>query len=187
MSSLRGTPFRSRLFPMRYLLMIGLVGLALVLFLGGQNLQAPTHVNDTAYDLLLSALISHSVPEISVTRLASEPFQILDARSSREFDVSHIPGATWVGYEDFSLDRLVGIDPQAPIAVYCSVGYRSERIAQQLHRRGYTNVVNVYGGIFEWVNTGHPVVTSAGAETEAVHAYSRLWGIWLKRGERIYD
>jgi rhodanese-related sulfurtransferase len=172
---------------MRYLLIIGLVGLAIVLFLGRRNLQAPMHVSDKAYDLLLSTLLSHSVPEISVTGLASGHFQILDARSYREFEVSHIPGAAWVGYEDFSLDRLTGIDTQSPVAVYCSVGYRSERIAEQLHRRGYTNVVNVYGGIFQWVNTGHPVVTSDGTETEAVHAYSILWGLWLKRGERIYE
>lgn len=145
------------------------------------------YVSDKAYDLLLSTLLSHSVPEISVTRLASGPFQILDARSSREFEVSHIPGATWVGYEDFLLDRLAGIDIHKPVAVYCSVGYRSEQIAEQLRRQGYTNVVNVYGGIFAWVNTGHPVVTSDGTETDAIHAYSRFWGIWLTRGERTYD
>ena len=118
-----------RWFPMQYLLMIGLVGLAIVLFIGGRNVQAPMHVSDKAYDLLLSTLLSHSVPEISVTRLASGPFQILDARSSREFEVSHIPGATWVGYEDFLLDRLAGIDIHKPVSVYCSVGYRSEQIA----------------------------------------------------------
>ena len=48
-------------------------------------------------------------------------------------------------------------------------------------------MVNVYGGIFAWVNTGHPVVTSDGTETDAIHAYSRFWGIWLTRGERTYD
>jgi rhodanese-related sulfurtransferase len=172
---------------MRYLVIIGLVALGGALFLWGRNLQAPMHVSDKAYDLLLSTLLSHSVPEISVDRLASEHFQILDARASREFEVSHIPGATWVGYKDFGLDRLSGIDTQAPVAIYCSVGYRSERIAEQLHRRGYANVVNVYGGIFEWVNTGHSVATSDGANTEAIHAYSILWGIWLTRGKRIYD
>ncbi len=67
--------------------------------------------------------------------------------------MSHIPGATWVGYEEFSLDRLAGIDNQTPVAVYCPVGYRSERIAGHRQRQGYANVVTVYGGIFEWVNT----------------------------------
>ncbi len=156
-------------------------------YLWGRNLQAPTHVNDKTYDLLLSLLLSHRVPEISVDRLASEHLQILDARSSREFEVSHIPNSLWVGYEDFSLDRLPAIDKHAPIAVYCSVGYRSERMTEHLRQQGYSNVVNVYGGIFEWVNTGHPVVTGNGVETEAVHAHSRFWGVWLKRGTHIYE
>ncbi len=172
---------------MQYVLTLGLVVLGLVLFLWGRNLQAPTHVSDKAYDLLLSAILSHSVPEISVDRLASEHYQILDARSSREFDVSHIPGATWVGYEEFSLDRLAGINKQTPVAIYCSVGYRSERIAEQLHQLGYPHIVNVYGGIFEWVNTEHPVVISDGTETNTIHAYSKFWGIWLNRGQRTYD
>jgi len=54
--------------------------------------------------------------------------------------------------------RLAGIEKQDPLAVYCSVGYRSERIAEKLPQQRYTNVVNVYGGVFEWVNTGRPVV-----------------------------
>jgi rhodanese-related sulfurtransferase len=147
----------------------------------------PIHVNDWAYDLLLSNLLSHSVAEVSVDQIASGTFRVLDARAYREFSVSHIEGATWVGYDDFDMGRLAGIDKRASIAVYCSVGYRSERIAEKLHQQGYTDVVNVYGGIFEWVNTGHSVVTDNGTETEAVHAYSKSWGIWLKRGKHIYE
>jgi len=49
------------------------------------------------------------------------------------------------------------------------------------------NVVNVYGGIFEWVNRGHPVVTGDGTETETVHAYSKSWSMWLTRGNHVYE
>ena len=168
-------------------MILGLVLLGLLLFLWGRNLQAPIHVSNRAYDLLLSTLLSQRVPVVSVDRLESEHFRLLDAREYREFEVSHIGGATWVGYEDFTVDRLAGIDKQTPVAVYCSVGYRSERIAKRLRQQEYTNVVNVYGGIFEWVNTKRPIVTAGGAETEKIHAYSKFWGIWLKRGARIYD
>ncbi|MBY0248814.1 MAG: rhodanese-like domain-containing protein [Nitrospiraceae bacterium] len=172
---------------MRYLVIPGSIVLALFLFLWGRNLQAPIHVQDKTYDLLLSTLLSHSVPAVSVDRIASEHFHVLDAREYREFEVSHIEGATWVGYDDFDIGRLAGINNEATIAVYCSVGYRSERIAKQLHQQGYAHVVNVYGGIFEWVNTGHPVVTGDGTETETVHAYSKLWSIWLTRGTQVYE
>lgn len=172
---------------MRIPLILGVLVLLTCFYLGERQVRTLIHVNDNTYDLLLSILLSHRVPEISVDRLASEQLQILDARSSREFEVSHIPNSLWVGYEDFSLDRLSTIDTHAPIAVYCSVGYRSERIAEYLHQRGYSNVVNVYGGIFEWVNTGHPVVAGNGVETTVVHAYSRFWGVWLKRGTHLYE
>ncbi|OQW33466.1 MAG: hypothetical protein A4E19_03455 [Nitrospira sp. SG-bin1] len=172
---------------MRYPMILGFVVLILLLVLWVMNLQAPTHVSSLAYDLLLSTLLSHSVPEVSVERLASGHFRVLDARSYREFEVSHIEGSTWIGYEDFALDRLGGIDKQVPLAVYCAVGYRSERIAETLRRHGYTDVVNVYGGIFEWINAGQPLVRGDGTETEAVHAYSKFWGIWLRRGVPIYN
>jgi rhodanese-related sulfurtransferase len=171
----------------QYVVLVLALLLLLLLFLWGWNLQVPIHVGNKVYDLFLSTLLSHRVPEVSVERLDKMHFHILDARSYREFEVSHIPGATWVGYEEFSLDRLAGIDNQAPVAVYCSVGYRSERVAEQLQRQGYANVVNVYGGIFEWVNTKRPVVTDDGAETDEIHGYSKFWGFWLKRGTPIYD
>lgn len=50
---------------------------------------------------------------------------------------------------------------------------------------GFTRVSNLYGGIFEWVNEGHPVVRN-GMPTEEVHAFSKTWGIWLRRGTKVY-
>ena len=70
--------------------------------------------------------------------------------------------------------------------VCCSVGARSEKIGAQLRQAGFTNVRNLYGGIFEWVNEGQPVVTGANRPTDRVHAYSPTWGIWLKRGQKVY-
>ncbi len=171
---------------MRYPIILGMVVLGVLLFLWGRHRHAPTHVSDTAYDLLLSTLLSHSVPEVSVDQIESGQYRVLDARAYREFEVSHIAGATWVGYDNFDLARLAGIATHAPVAVYCSVGYRSERIVERLLQQGYTNVVNVYGGIFEWVNTGRPVVAENGTQTEQIHAYSTSWAIWLKRGEPVY-
>lgn len=73
------------------------------------------------------------------------------------------------------------------VAVYCSAGYRSERVAEKLHQQGYIHVVNVYDDICMWVNTGHPIVTGDGTETETVQAYSQSWNIWLTRGKHVYE
>ena len=140
-----------------------------------------------SYELMLNTLLSHSVPELSVSDLDTVQHAVLlDAREKNEFEVSKIENAQWVGYDDFSLDRVKDIPKDEEIIVYCSVGYRSEKVSEQLIEAGFTNVHNLYGGIFEWKNQGKVVVDSTNAETERVHAYSRVWGIWLKRGEKVY-
>lgn len=162
--------------------------MCLLIFFGCAQSDGPT-VESSTYDLMLRALLDHNVPEMSVPELADEPYRytILDAREEAEYNVSHIESAVWVGYEDFDRERLKGVDLNEPIVVYCSVGYRSEKITDQLIYLGYTNVFNLYGGIFEWVNQGNPVYNNNGTETEKVHAYNRAWGAWLSEGEKVYE
>ena len=75
----------------------------------------------------------------------------------------------------------------ASIVIYCSVGVRSEKIGEKLIAAGYTNVKNLYGSIFEWVNEGNAVYNMNGKATNRVHAYSKTWGIWLKKGVKVYN
>ena len=72
------------------------------------------------------------------------------------------------------------------IVVYCSLGIRSEDIAEKLKKAGYTNVLNLYGGIFEWKNNNYNVFSSGGKATEKVHTFSKEWSKWLLKGEKIY-
>lgn len=111
---------------------------------------------------------------------------LLDAREKDEFSVSHIPGSRWVGYSEFNAGKMdVGKD--AEIVVYCSVGYRSERVGEQLKDQGYRNIRNLHGGIFGWKNSGYDVVDSSGNQTNKVHAYDKSWSKWLQKGEKILD
>jgi len=110
---------------------------------------------------------------------------ILDSREKEEFDVSHILGAKWVGYNNFTIDHVADIPKDQPIVIYCSVGVRSQRIGIQLRKAGYLNIYNLYGGIFHWVNEGNPIYRSD-IKTKKVHPYSPAWGIWLKKGEKAY-
>ncbi|QJW91898.1 rhodanese-like domain-containing protein [Spirosoma taeanense] len=141
-----------------------------------------------AYKAMLETLYKKSVPLISVTELKKMPnVVLLDTRSKAEYDVSHLPNAHWVGYDDFDLKRVPSIPRTANIVLYCSVGYRSEKVGEKLLAAGYQHVYNLYGSLFEWVNEGNPVVDNQGKPTQRVHAYSRLWGVWLKRGEKVYE
>jgi len=162
-----------------------IIVLIVIAFFGVKNVQAQVHVSNKSYDIMLSSLLAHSVNETSVDSIKDQI--LLDAREINEFEVSHIQGAQWIGYDDFDLSRVADLDKDSKIVVYCSVGYRSEKISEQLVNAGFTNVQNLYGGIFEWVNTGRDVVNPNGENTKDVHAYSKSWGVWLKKGKKVYN
>lgn len=152
-------------------------------------LQAQT--TDPAFGRLLEKMYRKTVPLISVPQAAAlqaanKQVLFLDTREREEFQVSHIRNAIWVGYKDFHLKRIAGIPRHTPLIVYCSVGYRSEQIGEKLLQAGFTDVRNLYGSIFEWVNQGHPVYKTPTQATNRVHAYSRIWGHWLTRGTKVY-
>jgi rhodanese-related sulfurtransferase len=110
---------------------------------------------------MLEGLLSHSVPEKTIALATGDKQSLfLDAREKKEFDVSHIREAKWVGYKSFDPSLLNAVPKDSPIIVYCSIGYRSEKIAEKLKAAGFTNVSNLYGGIFEWVNQGNLVYNS---------------------------
>jgi rhodanese-related sulfurtransferase len=153
------------------------------------NAQKP--VENTMYNIMLKSLLSHSIPEISVKEADSlykkGRIVFVDSREKNENVVSHIKGAHWVGYTHFDIAPLLALPKNQKIVVYCSVGYRSEKIGEKLIKNGFTDVSNLYGGIFEWVNEGKPIVDALNAPTQKVHAYGPAWGIWLKKGVKVYE
>ncbi len=141
-------------------------------------------------DKTLRKFNKESVPYIFVDSLSKKQgLLLLDTRQKEEFHVSHLKNAVWVGHTEFSLDSvLLNIpDKNSAIVVYCSIGVRSENIGEKLMNAGYSNVQNLYGGIFEWKNKGFPVFNSEGEETGKVHAFSKKWGKLLTNGEKVYD
>ncbi len=163
----------------------------LILLMSALSLSscAQKKVESGAYDLMLKALLKENVPEVSAIEAhkEQEKYQFIDSREKREYEVSHIKNAVWVGYDDFDIKRLKGITKDKALIVYCSVGVRSENISNKLIAAGYTPIYNMYGGVFEWVNEGFPVFDMQGKQTDKVHAYSKTWGIWLKKGEKVYQ
>lgn len=143
------------------------------------------------YEQLLHTLYRHTVPTVPAAELALElqqpaPPLLLDVRTPAEFQVSHLAGARFVDAQSVPTAQFAELDHNRPVVVYCSVGVRSERLGERLHALGFRHVRNLYGGLFEWVNEGHPVYNAAGL-TAGVHPYSAFWGTWLKRGRKTYD
>ncbi|MDW3647913.1 MAG: rhodanese-like domain-containing protein [Bacteroidia bacterium] len=152
------------------------------------KISSDSNIKSPLYKFLLDGLLSHEIEEISVAdaHTSLDSMLVYDTRSKEEYEVSHIPGAIWIGYDAFDIGKLENIPREKKILVYCSVGYRSEKIGHQLKEAGYLNVRNLYGGIFEWVNQGNKIQTPKGEDTEKLHAYNRIWGVWTSANEKVY-
>ena len=140
-------------------------------------------------DKLLNKFNKNKVPYISVDTLVISKAILLDARETKEYNVSHLKNAICVGYDYFDIQKTIEKlpkDKSTKIVVYCSLGIRSEIVAHKLIKEGYTNVYNLYGGILEWKNNNFKVIDTLGNETEKVHTFNKDWSKWLKKGKTVY-
>jgi len=139
---------------------------------------------------MLSKLYRNTVSIISTLDLAykienKEKIVVLDTRSEKEYKPSHIEHAVFVDYKKPDLSILDTINQNTEIILYCTVGYRSEKIGEKVQKLGFKKVFNLYGGITQWVNDGYSVYNKDG-KTNIVHGYSKEWSKWFKSGEVIY-
>ncbi|MCG8607272.1 sulfurtransferase [bacterium] len=74
---------------------------------------------------------------------------LLDVRQAAEFSVSHLRDAKLASSAKQAVGIIQASDGQRPIVVYCSVGYRSSKLAAKLQERGFQKVFNLEGSIFE--------------------------------------
>ena len=149
--------------------------------------QGQKKVSNDAFDTMLHSLLQHSVPEVLPEDCNTyNEIIYLDARENKEYQVSHIQNAEWIGYDSFTLKNVKHIPKDKKIVVYCTVGFRSEKVAEKLIKAGYTNVANLYGGIFEWMHTDNKVMNDS--ITKDVHTYNKEWSQWLAKdtGNKIY-
>ncbi len=77
-----------------------------------------------------------------------ETIQLLDVREPDEFAIASI-GGKLIPLGEITT-RYEELDPSLPTAVLCHHGVRSARAAQFLISVGFTNVMNISGGIDRW-------------------------------------
>jgi len=83
---------------------------------------------------------------------------VLDVRTSEEFADGHLADATMLDfYRDDFADRLAELDPDAPYLIYCRSGNRSGQTRALMEELGFTDVVDVDGGILAWDDAGLPI------------------------------
>lgn len=147
-------------------------------------LLTPVFSGDRELFRTVDRLISRTVPLVSREELdknlnKDSEIILLDTRKREEYAVSHLKGARWVGFESFDLSRVKDIPRDQIVVVYCSIGYRSEKIGEKLQNAGFTQVKNLYGGIFSWANQGRAMLSPSDQPTKRVHGYDAQWSEML--------
>ncbi|TCJ12935.1 sulfurtransferase [Parasulfuritortus cantonensis] len=84
------------------------------------------------------------------------PF-LLDVRESWEFDVCRIEGAELVPMRTIPA-RLAELNPGRETVVICHHGVRSFHAARYLEHNGFTNVINLTGGVDAWAKEADPTM-----------------------------
>jgi hydroxyacylglutathione hydrolase len=89
-------------------------------------------------------------------RLNHEKPFLLDVRDQKNRDhVGHIPGSVHVYIGELP-QHLQEIPKDRPIFVYCDSGYKGSLGASVLAMNGFSDVINVLGGMQAWVLAGYP-------------------------------
>lgn len=142
--------------------------------------------NPDGFDNMAKKMAGEKAPIITKDQVqklqkANKKIIFLDTREYAEYNVSHMKGATFVGYNKINWDKIQKLDKNATIVVYCSVGFRSGKVTSEMQGLGFTNVKNLYGGLFNWSNNGGKISNSMGVNTNEIHGYNKKWSQWINK------
>jgi rhodanese-related sulfurtransferase len=109
------------------------------------------------------AIDLNTVPQITAADLRESlkhgAVTLVDVRNPNEWTESHIDGARHIPL-GYLADRVEEIPKTKPIVVQCLSGGRSSIAASILQARGVEKVINLSGGISDWIKSGYPTVSS---------------------------
>ncbi|MFN7984857.1 MAG: molybdopterin-synthase adenylyltransferase MoeB [Vicinamibacterales bacterium] len=80
---------------------------------------------------------------------------IVDVREPNEYQINRIPGSQLIPLGEIPR-RYAELDPEEEIVVQCKAGGRSAKAADYLRTVGFKRVLNLKGGILDWVDKVDP-------------------------------
>jgi len=114
-----------------------------------------------ASGLPVAELPNITAPELA-RRLATErDLVVLDVREPFEWEEGHIPGALHVPMRQVA-SRVAELPADRRIALVCRGGPRSSTVGSLLLARGFTQLLNVWGGMGGWMEENLPLAEDQG-------------------------
>jgi adenylyltransferase/sulfurtransferase len=84
-----------------------------------------------------------------------DKLRIVDVREPNEWQINRIPGAELIPLGEVPR-RYAELDPEQEIVVHCKMGGRSAKAADFLRSVGFKRVLNLKGGILDWIDKVDP-------------------------------
>ncbi len=100
-------------------------------------------------DLLIG---SHEITPVELKTMmgGDEDFVLVDVRTPLEYEQGYIPGAILVPSYELEKIQALDIPKDKKVVVYCAVDPRSAKAVEVLSEMGYSNLVKLKGGLYEW-------------------------------------
>jgi len=104
--------------------------------------------------------IQNNATEISALELKErldrgDTLKIVDVREPNEYQINRIPGSVLIPLGDVP-KRYQELNPDEPLVVHCKTGGRSAKAADFLRSVGFKRVLNLRGGVLDWVDKVDP-------------------------------
>lgn len=103
------------------------------------------------------AFQQQSARQVKARLDAGERLLLLDVRESYEVQLSALSGALNIPMSEMAA-RWGEIPREQPVVVFCHTGVRSANLIDTLREEGYTNLINLAGGIDAWSREVDPAV-----------------------------
>ena len=84
-----------------------------------------------------------------------DALQIIDVREPNEYQINRIAGSVLIPLGEIPR-RYAELDPDSELVMQCKVGGRSAQAADFLRSVGFKKVLNLQGGILEWIDKVDP-------------------------------
>lgn len=91
-------------------------------------------------------------------RTMEQPPVLLDVRETWEVSLCALSGSLFIPMNQIP-GRVQEIPSRRKVVVLCHHGIRSRHVVRWLHKLGYSNVVNLSGGIDAWARRIDPKIT----------------------------
>ncbi len=96
-----------------------------------------------------------SPEEVNDAVYGGEPQQLVDVRTLEEFNNGHLANAQNICVTDDDFQKkLVDLDKNKPVYLYCRSGKRSAKAAKLMKELGFKEIYDMEGGYTSWEEHG---------------------------------